>query len=65
VDSNAAERDQTYNDRLGVVEYLIGQEELRETLQNQIRQIGDLERLISKIGLQKANPREVCQLKKR
>ena len=52
------------NDRLGVVEYLIGEEELREELQQQIRQIGDLERLISKIGLQKANPREVCQLKK-
>jgi DNA mismatch repair protein MutS len=52
------------NDRLGVVEYLIEQEELRENLQQQIRQIGDLERLISKIGLQKANPREVCQLKK-
>src|SRR6195952_4538250 len=52
------------NDRLGVVEYLIAQEGLREDLQQQIRQIGDLERLISKIGLQKANPREVCQLKK-
>ncbi|RVU03094.1 DNA mismatch repair protein MutS [Mucilaginibacter limnophilus] len=52
------------NDRLNVVEYLLEQEELRETLQQQIRQIGDLERLISKIGLQKANPREVCQLKK-
>jgi len=52
------------NDRLGVVEYLIAQEELREELQQYIRQIGDLERLISKIGLQKANPREVCQLKK-
>ncbi|RYY32001.1 MAG: DNA mismatch repair protein MutS, partial [Sphingobacteriaceae bacterium] len=52
------------NDRLNVVQYLVEQEELRETLQQQIRQIGDLERLISKIGLQKANPREVCQLKK-
>lgn len=51
-------------DRLGVVEYLIKEEQLRDDLQNQIRQIGDLERLISKIGLQKANPREVCQLKK-
>ena len=50
------------NDRLSVVEYLIAEEELRETLQQYIRQIGDLERLISKIGLQKANPREVCQL---
>src|SRR6201996_3873455 len=52
------------NDRLGVVEFLIEHEDLRESLKQHIRQIGDLERLISKIGLQKANPREVCQLKK-
>jgi DNA mismatch repair protein MutS len=52
------------NDRLGVVEYLVNHEELREQLKQNIRMIGDLERLISKIGLQKANPREVCQLKK-
>ncbi len=52
------------NDRLGVVEYFINNDELRDELQQHIRQIGDLERLISKIGLQKANPREVCQLKK-
>lgn len=52
------------NDRLGVVEYLVKQDELRDELQQNIRQIGDLERLISKIGLQKANPREVCQLKR-
>jgi DNA mismatch repair protein MutS len=47
-----------------VVEYLVSQDELRDELQQHIRQIGDLERVISKIGLQKANPREVCQLKK-
>jgi DNA mismatch repair protein MutS len=52
------------NDRLGVVEYFIANEDLREELQQYIRQISDLERLISKIGLQRANPREVCQLKK-
>ena len=52
------------NDRLNVVEFLIEQEELRESLKQNIRLIGDLERLISKIGLLKANPREVCQLKK-
>ncbi len=51
-------------DRLNVVQHLIDHEELRDDLQNCIRQIGDLERLISKIGLQKANPREVCQLRK-
>src|ERR1700761_1585269 len=52
------------NDRLGVVEYLLQNDELSETLKQNIRLIGDLERLISKIGLQKANPREVAQLKK-
>jgi len=51
-------------DRLNVVEYLINHEEQKEELKQQIRNIGDLERLISKIGLQKANPREICQLKK-
>jgi DNA mismatch repair protein MutS len=51
-------------DRLNVVEHLINYEELREELKQHIRHIGDLERLISKIGLQKANPREVWQLKK-
>jgi DNA mismatch repair protein MutS len=51
-------------DRLNVVEYLVAHEELREELKQHIRHIGDLERLISKIGLQKANPREVWQLKK-
>lgn len=51
-------------ERLDVVEFLVNQEELREKLLYELRQIGDLERLISKIGLQKANPREVIQLKR-
>ncbi|MBC8054662.1 MAG: DNA mismatch repair protein MutS [Sphingobacteriaceae bacterium] len=51
-------------DRLNVVEYLIKEESIRETLLHEIKQIGDLERMISKIGLLKANPREVCQLKR-
>ncbi|HCN82957.1 MAG TPA: DNA mismatch repair protein MutS, partial [Sphingobacteriaceae bacterium] len=50
--------------RLDVVEFLVNNEELRTNLLHEIKQIGDLERLISKIGLQKANPREVCQLKR-
>ncbi|MBS7563452.1 DNA mismatch repair protein MutS [Mucilaginibacter sp. Bleaf8] len=52
------------HDRLNVVEHLIEHEDLRNEMQACIRQVGDLERLISKIGLQKANPREVCQLRK-
>ena len=51
-------------ERLNVVEFLIEDDQLREDLLHEIKQIGDLERLISKIGLLKANPREVMQLKR-
>ncbi|MGB4773628.1 MAG: DNA mismatch repair protein MutS [Daejeonella sp.] len=51
-------------ERLDVVELLVNEHELRERLVHEIKQMGDLERLISKIGLQKANPREVMQLKR-
>src|SRR5690606_8867352 len=52
------------NARLDVVEFLMSNRELQSSLLNEIKQIGDLERLISKIGLQRANPREVVQLKR-
>lgn len=48
--------------RLDIVSFLLENLELRESLIKEIRQIGDLERLISKIGLQRANPRELVQL---
>ena len=51
-------------ERLGMVEYLVSHEVLVEELINHIKQIGDLERLISKVGLQKVGPRELAQLKK-
>lgn len=51
-------------ERLDVVSFFFKHNELRETLEQHIRQIGDLERLVSKIGLQKANPREIVQLKR-
>lgn len=50
--------------RLNTVSFLLENLDLREVLIREIRQIGDLERLISKIGLQRANPREVVQLKR-
>lgn len=52
------------NERLDVVEYFNTHRELRDELVREIKQIGDLERLISKVGLQKANPREIVQLKR-
>jgi DNA mismatch repair protein MutS len=50
--------------RLQIVSFLLENVDLRESLIREIRQIGDLERLISKIGLQRANPREIVQLKR-
>lgn len=51
-------------ERLNVVNYFHQHQDLRDQLIAQIKQVGDLERLISKIGLQKANPREITQLKR-
>ncbi len=55
---------QAINARLNAVEYLIRHAEFSRSLIQQIQQIGDLERLISKVPLGKINPREVVQLKK-
>ncbi len=51
------------NNRLNVVEYLVKEEELKENLEEHIRQVGDLERIISKVAVVRINPREVMQLK--
>ncbi len=50
--------------RLDVVDHLLKEDGFTEELTLLIRQIGDLERLISKVPLGKINPREVVQLKK-
>ncbi len=52
------------DERLDVVAYLIKNNEQSRQLTTQIKQIGDLERLISKVPLGKINPREVMQLKR-
>jgi DNA mismatch repair protein MutS len=51
-------------ERLGMVDYLVKNEMLADELLQHIKPIGDLERLISKVGLQKAGPRELLQLKR-
>ncbi|MBE7179324.1 MAG: DNA mismatch repair protein MutS, partial [Mucilaginibacter polytrichastri] len=51
-------------ERLSVVDWFLAHREESSELENAIQQVGDLERLISKIGLQKANPRELAQLKR-
>jgi len=50
-------------ERLGMVEYLVKHDELLREFLSHIKPIGDLERLISKVGLQKAGPRELVQLR--
>ncbi len=49
--------------RHDVVEYFSKEHAIHQRIQNQIKHIGDLERLISKVATGKVNPREVVQLK--
>ena len=51
------------NNRQNVVQYLVKDESLKENLEEHIRQVGDLERIISKVAVVRINPREVVQLK--
>ena len=52
------------NDRLDIVQYLVSERQFRNEVTGYIRQIGDLERLISKVAVNRINPREVVQLRK-
>ncbi len=51
------------NDRLNTVEFFLQHPELARELSQELKQIGDLERLISKVALGRINPREVLTLK--
>jgi DNA mismatch repair protein MutS len=55
---------QPVNDRLNIVQHLVENEDFRNETSGYIRQIGDLERLISKVAVNRINPREVVQLKR-
>lgn len=55
---------QPINDRLDIVEYFCKNPEFRERIINQVKLIGDLERIISKVALSRINPREIVQLKR-
>lgn len=50
------------NQRLDLTEQLIKDQELNHQLVHHVKQIGDVERLISKVPLKKASPREMLQL---
>ena len=52
------------NDRLDIVQHLVTNTPFSEEISGWLRQIGDLERLVSKVAVSRINPREVVQLKK-
>jgi len=54
---------QPINNRLDVVESFVGDAVLKEQVEEYLREVGDLERIISKVAVQRINPREVVQLK--
>jgi DNA mismatch repair protein MutS len=55
---------QPVSERLDIVQYLVENTPVREEIADLIRQVGDLERLISKVAVSRINPREVVQLKR-
>jgi DNA mismatch repair protein MutS len=55
---------QPVEDRLDIVGYMTGNSDFRDHLSSLIYQIGDLERLISRVAVMRINPREVVQLKR-
>lgn len=51
-------------ERLSVVEYLLTNNEASSIISAQLSTVGDLERLISKVSVNRINPREILQLKR-
>ncbi len=52
------------NTRLDIVDYLIRNKGLTEEMDGLIREVGDLERLLSKAAVGRVNPREVSQIRR-
>jgi DNA mismatch repair protein MutS len=55
---------QPVNERLDIVRYLVEHSSARDEIAELIRKVGDLERLVSKVAVNRINPREVVQLKR-
>ncbi len=52
------------NTRLDIVEYLIGHPDVKEEMEGLIREVGDLERLLSRVAVARVTPREVAQIRR-
>ena len=55
---------QSINHRLNIVEFFIKETNLSFSIHEQIKKIGDIERLISKVVTSRVNPRELKQLQR-
>jgi DNA mismatch repair protein MutS len=51
-------------ERHEIVDYYLKNDTFTETVEQQIKTIGDLERLISKVAVSRVNPREVLQIRR-
>ncbi len=51
-------------ERLDIVEYLVSHPEISYEIGQRLKEIGDLERLISKVAVGKVNPKEVMHLRR-
>jgi len=51
-------------ERLAIVDYILNNKEFADVLRQNIRWVGDLERLISKVAVGRVNPREIVYLKR-
>ena len=51
-------------ERLDIVDYLVGHPEISYEIGQRLKEIGDLERLISKVAVGKVNPKEVMHLRR-
>lgn len=52
------------DERLNMVELLVSDIDLADAMVGHLRQIGDLERLVSKVAVRRISPRELLQLKR-
>ncbi len=55
---------QKISERLDMVQHLFDNKNFSEEMGTNLRQVGDLERLVSKVAVGKVNPREVLQIKR-
>lgn len=52
------------NERHEIVQYFLDHADFKETIADQLHEIGDLERIISKVATTRINPKEIIQLKR-